>query len=87
MNIYHKIVNQKIKTITVDELLSYSSKYDISLTRPQAQKAIKYLKSKADTKIDIFDSEERKKLLKEIAKVTSPEVARQLNILFNEFTK
>ncbi|WP_235848405.1 DUF2624 domain-containing protein [Litchfieldia alkalitelluris] len=87
MNIYHKIVNQKIKTLTVDELLSYSSQYDIPLTKPQAQKAIKYLRSKADTKIDIFDAEERKKLLREIAKVTSPDVARQLNSLFNQFAK
>ncbi|MBD8069169.1 DUF2624 domain-containing protein [Bacillus sp. PS06] len=87
MNIYQKIVNQKIKTLTVEELLTYSKKYDISLTRPQAQKAVKYLKSKANTKIDIFNDEERKKILKEIAVVTSPEVARQLNSLFNEFTK
>ncbi len=87
MNIYQRIVNQKIKTITVDELLSYSKQYDISLTKPQAQKAIGYLRTKADKKIDIFDPTERKKLLKEIAKVTSPEVARQLNSLFLQFTK
>lgn len=87
MNLYQQIVNQKIKTITVDELLSYSKQYDIPLTKPQAQKAIKYLKSKADVKVDIFDANERKKLLKEIAKVTSPEVARELNKLFIKFTK
>jgi hypothetical protein len=87
MNIYQKIVNQKIKTITVDELLSYSKQYDIPLTKPMAQKAITYLKSKNSVNVDIFNPIERKKLLKEIAKVTSPDVARELNKLFLKFTK
>ena len=84
MNIYQQIVNQKLKTITPEELLAYGKKYNISVTKEQAQKVIILMKDNKN--INIFNPEEKKQLLREIARVTSPQVARQLNNLFIKFT-
>jgi len=84
-NIYQQIVNQKLKTITPDELVSYGKEYQISINRNQAQKVLTLLRNRQ--KVNIFDANERKALLMEIAKVTSPQVARELNRLFIKFVK
>ncbi|MCA1031767.1 DUF2624 domain-containing protein [Bacillus timonensis] len=83
MNIFQQIVNQKLSAITVSDLLSYSKQYNIQISRDQAQKVVTILRNK---KINIFDLSERKSLLKDIAKITSPEIARQVNTIFNKFT-
>ena len=38
MNLYQQLIQQKIKTITPEELVSYSYDYDIPLTVEQAKK-------------------------------------------------
>ncbi|MCH1624954.1 DUF2624 domain-containing protein [Fredinandcohnia quinoae] len=85
MNIYQQIINQKLKTITPEELLTYANQYNIQVTKEQARKVIILMKNQKS--INIFSQEERKQLLREIARVTSPDVARQLNSLFIKFTK
>jgi hypothetical protein len=84
MNIYQQIINQKIKTITPEELVSYSEDYGISLTIEEAKKIIDIVRH---NKINIFDSQERMKWVKELAKITSPQTAKQANALFLKFMK
>jgi Mn-dependent DtxR family transcriptional regulator len=84
MNIYQQIVNQKIKTITPEELVSYSKDYGIYLTKEEAQKIIQLVRN---NKINVFDPKERVKWVKELAKITSPQTAKQANALFLQFTK
>ncbi|MBA2873504.1 DUF2624 domain-containing protein [Thermaerobacillus caldiproteolyticus] len=84
MNIYQQIINQKIKTITPEELVSYSRDYGISLTMEEAKKIIHIAQNR---QINVFDPQERKKWIKELAKITSPQTARQANELFLKFIK
>lgn len=84
VKIFENIINHKINTITTDELLKYAKQFNISVNRNQAQKIAEYLRGK---QVNIFDSNERAILIKEIAKVTSAETAREVNKLFMQFAK
>ncbi len=84
MAIFENIINHKISNITADELLKYASQFNISITKPQAHKIAGYLRGK---KVNIFIDSERTALIKEIARITSPETAREVNKLFIKFTK
>lgn len=85
MNVYQQLVNQKIKAVTDKDLLKYSKTYQISLTPKQAKQIISLIRNTPN--LNIFNNAQRKKLLREIAKITNIEMARQLNKLFNTFVK
>ncbi|MEK5441812.1 MULTISPECIES: DUF2624 domain-containing protein [Fredinandcohnia] len=84
MNIYQQIINQKLKTLTPDDLMKYGKQYDIYVSKEQATNVLKLIRKNKN--INIFNPEEKNQLLREIARVTSPEVARKLNQLFIKFT-
>lgn len=84
MAIFENIINHKISNITADELLKYANQFQISVSKPQAQKIAEYLRGK---KVNIFNNSERTALIKEIARITNPETAREVNKLFIQFTK
>ncbi|MCC3356702.1 DUF2624 domain-containing protein [Bacillus sp. REN16] len=84
MNIYQQIVNQKLKTLTPDDLIKYGKQYDIDVTKAQATNVLKLIRKKKH--INIFNPDEKNQLLREIAQITSPDVARKLNQLFIKFT-
>ncbi|KAA0549391.1 DUF2624 domain-containing protein [Bacillus sp. BGMRC 2118] len=83
MKLLEQIVNQRINRITKEELLKYSKEYGYSISTSQAEKIVLLLRGK---NVNIFNSAERAKLIKEIAKITSPAVAKELNQLFLQFT-
>jgi len=82
--IFENIINHKIGSITTDELLKYASQFQISITKAQAEKIAGYLRGK---KVNIFHDSERTELIKQIAKITNPETAREVNKLFVNFMK
>ncbi|WP_449536998.1 DUF2624 domain-containing protein [Ferdinandcohnia sp. Marseille-Q9671] len=84
MNIYQQIINQKLKTLTPEDLMKYGQQYDIDVTKAQATNVLKLIRKRKN--INIFNPEEKNQLLREIAQITSPEVARKLNQLFLKFT-
>ncbi|WLR56316.1 DUF2624 domain-containing protein [Mesobacillus subterraneus] len=84
MAIFENIINHKIGNITADELLKYASQFNISITKGQAEKIAGYLRGK---KVNIFIDSERAALVKQIARITSPETAKEVNKLFVNFTK
>ncbi|ASS98835.1 MULTISPECIES: DUF2624 domain-containing protein [Geobacillus] len=84
MNIYQQLVKQKLKTITPEELVAYSREYGLPITASQA-KQILHLARTND--INVFDPEERKKWVRELAKITSPDIARKANELFLKFVQ
>lgn len=84
MSIFENIINHKINTITSEELLKYASQFRISVNRIQAKKIAECLRGK---QVNIFDSESRVLIIKEIAQVAGPETAREVNKLFLQFTK
>ncbi|KXG11304.1 hypothetical protein AT864_00387 [Anoxybacillus sp. P3H1B] len=83
MNLYQQLLNQKIKTITPEELVSYSRDYNIPLTLEEAEQIIQIARN---NKINIFNAQERAKWVRELAKITSPQTAKQANELFMKFT-
>ena len=80
MSIFENIINHKINSITADELLKYANQFQISISKQHASLQIAdYLKGK---KVNIFNSGERSKLIKEIAKITGP-TAKEVNRLLS----
>ncbi len=84
MKIFENIINHKVSTITADELLKYGEQFQISISKEQAKKIAGYLQGK---QVNIFDDNERAKLIKAIAKIAGPETAKEVNRLFIQFTK
>jgi hypothetical protein len=82
--IFENIINHKIGSITAEELLKYASQFNISISKTQAEKIAGYLRGK---KVNIFNDSERTALIKQIARITNPETAREVNKLFVKFTK
>ncbi|WP_181350128.1 DUF2624 domain-containing protein [Thalassobacillus sp. CUG 92003] len=79
-----QIITQKLRSLTVDELLTYSKRYNVSISKKEAQHIVQALKS---SKEDPFDPKERHIMLKKLASITSPETARQVNRLLHKFAK
>jgi Mn-dependent DtxR family transcriptional regulator len=84
MNLYHKIVQQKMKSLTADELITYGKEYEITLSKEEAEKIIELIRKET---IDVFNAEERTKWIRELAKLTSPQIAKQANELLRQFIK
>ena len=84
MKLIENFINHKISTITGDELLKFARQFQLEVTKEQAEKIAAYLRKK---QINIFNTRERVQLIKEIAKVSGPEVAKEVNRLFVMFTK
>jgi len=78
MNFIQQIINKKLNNITTNELLKLSKEYQIPITEEQAQKIVSLIKGK---NINIYSHTERIELIKQIAKVTSPSTAQQVNTL------
>ncbi|WP_057764998.1 DUF2624 domain-containing protein [Cytobacillus praedii] len=84
MKIFENIINHKVGTITGDELMKYGKQFQIIITKQQADKIADYLRGK---QVNIFNDDERSRVVKEIAKIAGPETARAVNKLFIQFTK
>ncbi|MDC2863383.1 DUF2624 domain-containing protein [Bacillus sp. BP-3] len=84
MNLIQQFVNKKLNNMTSKELLKYSAEYGVSITNEQADKIVTLIQGK---QINIYDDQERLQLLKQIAKVTSPATAQQINTLFQKLIK
>ncbi|MCE4047028.1 MULTISPECIES: DUF2624 domain-containing protein [Bacillaceae] len=82
MKIFENIINHKIHTITATELLKYSKQFKIPINDGEAETLAKHLNSK---KINIFNPNERAQLIRELATITSPATAKEVNNLFNLF--
>ncbi|QTM99847.1 DUF2624 family protein [Sediminibacillus dalangtanensis] len=79
-----KMVLNKLKQVSTEELLHYSKQYDIPVTKTQAEKITAYLRK---AEFDPFSEKERMKLFKELAKMTNVETAQKANKLFKQLTK
>lgn len=84
MKLIKNMVNYKLNMITADDLMKYSGEFNIQLTRRQAEKIASYLRGK---NFDLFDDNVRTKIIREIAKITGPKTAKDINQLFIQFTK
>lgn len=84
MKIFESIINHKVNTITERELLKYGKQFQISISKEEAGKIAAILRGK---NVNIFNSSERMKIIKEIEKITGAKTAQEINRLFLKFTK
>lgn len=78
-----QFVNQKLKTITVNELIKHGKTYNITLNSQEAAKIIQILKS--EKSINVNDNEQHKKIIKKIGKEVNPILAKKANELLKQF--
>ncbi|MFI2955270.1 MULTISPECIES: DUF2624 domain-containing protein [Priestia] len=81
MKIVQQIVNKKVNNITPKELLKYSKQYNIPITDQQVHTLVSVIRQQP---VNIYNLEERRNLIKQIAQVTDRETARRVNELFQQ---
>lgn len=84
MNLIQQLINKKLNHITPKELLKYSKEYTVFITPEQAEQIATLIHGK---NINIYDTDARVYLLKQIARVTSPTTAQKVNTLFQQLLK
>lgn len=84
MKFLENVINMKINGITAKELVKYGRQFNIHVSLEQAEQIAQYLRGR---NVDIFNNEDRTKVVKEIAKITGPETAKKVNQLFLMLTK
>jgi hypothetical protein len=85
MSIFIKeFVSKKLKGVTVEELIHYGEKYGFSVNKTEASQIANYLKTNS---VDPFHSDGRRKMLKELARITDVKTAKKAQKLFHELIK
>ncbi|MCY9091091.1 DUF2624 domain-containing protein [Bacillus mojavensis] len=83
MILFQRIILQRLNQATAEDLLKYSKQYGISLTKPQAIEVANLLYGK---NVNIFNEQERTRLLKQVEYITSKETAQTVHELFKQFS-
>ncbi|GIN55796.1 DUF2624 domain-containing protein [Lederbergia ruris] len=84
MKMIKNMVNFKVNMITSEELLKYAKQFNFEVSKDEAEKIATYLRGK---NLDIFDDRIRSQIIREVAKISGPKTAKELNKLFIQFTK
>ncbi|MTH52445.1 DUF2624 family protein [Bacillus mangrovi] len=84
MILFQKIINQKVNSISADDLLKLAKQNQLAINPAQASQIVSLMKGK---NVNIFDEAERRRLLASIAAITSPATAQQVDQLFKQFVK
>lgn len=84
MKFLETMINMKINSISTNELMKYADNYQIRITKMEAEQIANYLRGK---NINIFNDQDRLKVIKEISKISGPTTAKQVNQLFIQLTK
>lgn len=79
-----QFVNQKLNRMTPKELEKFGKKYGLTISSQESVKVIRIFRSHP---IDIFQEQERRKFLKEIAKTTNLDLAKNMEALFRRFLR
>lgn len=79
-----QLITQKLKNLTIEELIFYSQKYDIPISKTEAKAIVKELKK---NKENPFEADGRKRMLMKLASITSKETARSVNRILIQVAK
>jgi hypothetical protein len=77
-----QLANQKMNRMTPSELENFGKKYGLNINSRESTQVMRIVRSHP---VDIFQDQERRKLLREIAKTTNPELAKNMETLFKRF--
>ncbi|AIF43411.1 DUF2624 domain-containing protein [Virgibacillus sp. SK37] len=78
------LIKNKLKQISVDELVNYGKEYGFTLTQTEAKQIINYLHQKP---IDPFTSNGREVMFRDLARITDLETARKAQKVFYKLIK
>lgn len=82
MSIFLKeMIKTKLKNLTSDEILHYSSQYGFSISQSQANQIVHYLRSSSPNP---FDQQDRERFMLELEKITDRNTAVQAQQLMDE---
>jgi hypothetical protein len=83
MKFFEMMINHKINNITPDELLRLARQYDVYLTADQATVVSSLVAGKY---INVFNTEERQRIISKIADATGLATAGELERIFKQLT-
>ena len=83
MNIIQTLINKKVNSITPKDLLKLGQQYQVYITPEQANKVAGILNGK---NYNIYDADQKKQILSQIANVTSIATAKQVETIFQKLT-
>ncbi|MFQ3542754.1 DUF2624 domain-containing protein [Halobacillus rhizosphaerae] len=84
LNLAQQFLTQKLRQLTTQELLFYSQKYNIKISKSEAAQIIQALKQ---NKENPFDPEGRKRMLNQLAAITSKDTAKSVHQLLFKLAK
>ncbi|MFD1412787.1 DUF2624 domain-containing protein [Oceanobacillus jeddahense] len=79
-----EMIKNKLRRLTSDEILHYSSEYGFSITRTQADQIVNYLRASSPNP---FDQADRDRFMVELAKITDQKTAVAAQQLMDEVIK
>ncbi|MBH0229893.1 DUF2624 domain-containing protein [Halobacillus yeomjeoni] len=83
-NVAQQLITQKLKQLTTSDIIYYSKKYNIPISKAEAEAIIRALKK---NKENPFDSDGRKRMLGKLASITSKDTARAVNKILIKLAK
>ncbi|GIO23119.1 DUF2624 domain-containing protein [Oceanobacillus sp. J11TS1] len=85
MSIFLKeIIKNKLRNLTADEILHYSSQYGFSITNTQANQIVSYVRRSSPNP---FDQADRNRFMNELEKITDRKTALAAQQLMDEVIK
>ncbi|MFP7169716.1 DUF2624 domain-containing protein [Terribacillus halophilus] len=82
--IVHKLVLNKLKNLTVDEILEQSRAYQVPLTPSQASQIVQFLRQ---NRLDPFKENDRLQMLRALAQITDTQTAQKTHQIFLQLAK
>src|SRR5699024_6258489 len=79
-----ELMIQKIKSLSLDELQTYSRKYNFHLTEKEALNIISYLQNHH---LEPFSADGRVEMFRELAQITNTQTAKRAQQLFLKLIK
>ncbi|MFD2925989.1 DUF2624 domain-containing protein [Halobacillus naozhouensis] len=83
-HVAQQIVMQKLRQLTVEDILHYSQKYQIKVTKSEAAQIVSALKKNQENP---FDPKGRQRMLKNLAAITSADTAKSVNRILIKLAK
>lgn len=78
------IITQKLKQLTTKDILKYSEKFNIQITKQEADQITNELKQ---NNFNPLNASERVTMLKKLAAITSPDTAKKVNRILHQMAK
>ncbi|MFP7493615.1 DUF2624 family protein [Terribacillus saccharophilus] len=82
--IVHKLVLNKLRNLTVEEIMEQSQAYQVHLTPQQASQIVQFLRQ---NKLDPFKESDRLQMLKALAQITDTQTAQKTHQIFLQLAK